>query len=96
MSEPLRPSKRLCCSQGLGGWSPAEPLPLMNHQAEPRSHQVSLQPSIMQQASGFSLKASSSAALSSSASPRASVSPWKMAKTHITEYLASIKEQFSF
>lgn len=89
--ESLKPSKGLCRSQGLEGWSPTEPWPVVNHQAEPRSHQVSLWPSIMQQALGFSLKASSSAALSSSASPRASVSPWKGAKTHLTEYLASIK-----
>lgn len=84
--ESLKPSKGPCRSQGLEGWSPAEPRPVMNHQAEPRSHQVSLWPSIMQQALGFSLKASSSAALSSSASPRASVYPWKGAKTHLTVF----------
>lgn len=82
--------QRAVSEPGSRGLEPrrAEPRPgpVMNHQAEPRSHQVSLWPSIMQQALGFSLKASSSAALSSSASPRASVYPWKGAKTHLTVF----------
>lgn len=52
---PLRPSKGLCWSQGLGGrrlcrataWDESS-------RGRPRSHQVSQQPSIMQQALGFS------------------------------------------